>query len=339
MSILVLSSWDFFRFLETEPTARRYLAASYTQQGFNSAEKLAFHQSSRLLYTVKHARQYYETAESCDLLIRPLLLYYGCTHLLKALILFKDPAYPQNSRMLQHGVTSRKVKRTPYHMLDDEVRPQKEGLFAHAAKLLRIPFLQERYTMRELFSLLPELAFAYSNIVQTSSWQKIAYSKERGEVCFPSGTCGSLLYSQETFLDYLQRHAQGTVEFALCDKESPLISPDHFPKCLRVKEGLDIGTTLADHPYFAQTLQGYLFWNVEGNDVPPPRWAVHFLLLYLLGMLCRYEAEIWGDFVCSHSYSELVLVEQFFATHLSQFPQMVSALIQIALTKQPHIQR
>lgn len=334
---MTFSAWDFLRFLETEPTARRFLSASYQQLGFESADKLAFQQSSRLLYTVKHARDCYEAAATCPLLIRPLLLFYGCTHLLKALILFKDPTYPQNSRMLQHGVTSRKVKRNPYHILDDEVRPQKEGLFAHAAKLLRVPFLQERYTMGELFSLLPELASTYSEIAGPNNWDKIAYREQDQVLYFPTGTRGSLLYSQETFIDYLLRQANGEMSFSSADD---LVLPNRSSANRQVplRVALKNSASLEDHPLFARTAHGFYFWNVDGDAAPAPKWAVHFLLLYLLGMLCRYEAEIWGDFVYSHSYGELVLVEHFFTEHLTGFPLMIGELMQKELGKSPHTQ-
>ncbi|RNB82696.1 hypothetical protein EDM56_22575 [Brevibacillus fluminis] len=330
---LAFSSWDFLRFLETEPTARRLLAAFYQKHGFESPDKLAFQQSTRLLYTVKHARQCYETAATSDLLIKPLLLFYGCTHLLKAVILCKDPTYPQNSRMLQHGVTTRKVKRTPYHILDDEVRPQKEGLFAHAAKLLRIPNLQERYTMGELFSVLPELTPTYTELMGPNHWDKVTYHEADRLLSFPQGTRGSLLYSRETFLDYLTRHGGGNVAFSLHGDGIPIGSPVGTQAHVQVMPKSNVG--LEAHPLFASTPQGYYFWNVEGNDVPPPQWAVHFLLLYLLGMLCRYEAELWGDFVYSHSYGELVLVEHFFSEHLERFPLLISELIQKEPVKKP----
>jgi hypothetical protein len=105
-------------------------------------------------------------------------------------------------------------------------------------------------------------------------------------------------------------------------------------KCLRVVEGPEQGHSLEEHPFFARTAHGYLYWNVQEDAPPAPEWAVHFLLLYLLGMLSRYEAEIWGDFVCSYSYAELALVEQFFVAHLTRFPQMISALIKATHLKQ-----
>ncbi|MGE5704495.1 MAG: YaaC family protein [Clostridia bacterium] len=312
---------DFFRYLSTEPTARSFLSESYRNLGEKYADKLAFQQSTRLLYTVKLADNCYETASSCDRLLQPLLLFYGCTHLLKALLLCRDPAYPQNSRLLQHGVTSRKVKRLPYHLLDDEVRPQKEGLFSHAVKLLGLPVQHERYTMRDLFSSIPELAADYTAIVQKSSWLSLHYEPQKGILSFPPSEQGSVRYSPQTFLDYVQRFSPDPFQFSLSSL------PSEWSEGQCVQSAFTSKANLEEHPLFARSSQDYFYWNDTEKVPPVPSWAVHFLILYMLGMLSRYEAEIWGDFVFSHSYSEMVLVEKFFTTHLQTFPSEIASLM------------
>lgn len=321
--------WDPIRFLETEPTARTFLTKRYQASGIDYPERHAFGQSTRLVYTFKQARAMYHAASRSDLLVQPLLLFYGCTHLLKGYILCCDPDYPQNSRMLQHGVTTRKLKKNPYHLLQDEVRPQKEGLFAYLTKLLLLSPIQERYTAGELFCSIAELAEDCRAILGGSHWQPIHFAGENGVVVLPSICEGSLAFSDETLLHVLNRYSPDGVLFlglnsAVFEDAKPVRRGE---KCYRVS--LLGKRTLLDHPLFAKTgADRYYFWNGSPDQLPLPEWASHFLLLYLLGMLCRYETEWWGELVYSHAFAESFLVERFLAYHQAVFPRVIVQLLE-----------
>ncbi|WP_134685318.1 YaaC family protein [Brevibacillus migulae] len=311
-------AWEILRFLETEPTAREYLANSYESRGIEHPNRHAFSQCTRFVYTWRQARSYYEAATHADLLIRPLLLFYGCMQMIKGCILAIDPSYPSNSRMLQHGVTTRKMKKSPYRLLDDEVRPQKEGLFAHAAQLFKLFPLRERYKTDHLFASLAEMTPDYERIVGASPWLPIT-QKEKGSVLvFPASaqSQGPLAYSADTLCGYLNRLAPpDSVAFEVLDRDQ--ITGQSF----RLQGSLD---QLAKHSLFSMTRHGDLyFWNGSESDLPLPKWATHYLLLYLLGILCRYETEWWGELVLSHTLSELILIERFLQLHSEQFPALI----------------
>jgi hypothetical protein len=281
-------------------------------------ERLAFQQSNRFLYTWKQARAFYHAAANADLLIRPLLLFYGCVHLLKGTLIAMDPSYPQNSRMLQHGVTARKLKRNPYQLLNDEVRPQKEGFFTELAKAYGPVSLQDRYLVKELFASLAEVSDSYAAIVGTRKWYRIACTTTPGEsvLTFPSAVDGTLAYSPETFQHLLQRLAPPGLTFSSVQSTSSRygkqirLSPDDLP-------------LLETHPLFRRHDGSYYFWSGSPDSLPLPVWASHYLLLYVLGMLCRYETEWWGELVLSHGYAETYLVECFLSVHEQVFPTVI----------------
>ncbi len=318
------NAWDPLRYLESEPTARKFLTEAYQRNGVERPERYAFQLSSRFLYTCKQARHYYEAAARVDLMIRPLLLFYGCMNLLKGVLLVNNPLYPQNSRMLQHGVTTRKIKKTPFHLLEDEARPQKEGLFAEAAKAFGLAPLQERYTMKQLFSCLPELSVDYAKVVEKGYWVPLQHKSHRQTLIFPHCTEGVLAYSTDTFLHYLNRLAPDGMQFAPGEPLSPVEQRGNRSIVYR----LENNQSIERHPLFALTSSEMRFWN-HPDDVPPtPAWASHYLLLYLLGMLCRYETESWGELVLSHSYAELYLVERFLDVHQALYPTIIFQAMQ-----------
>jgi hypothetical protein len=317
--------WDPLRYLETEPTARKFLSQRYAAVGVEYPERQAFQQSTRFVYLLKQARAFYRAASQADLLIQPLLLFYGCTHLLKAVLLSRDPFYPQNSRMLQHGVTTRKLKKTPYFLLEDEVRPQKEGFFARLAKILALPSMQDRYAVKDLFSAFAELADDYSAVVEQSNWLPINVPPGNEIISFPAVPYGSLAFSAETFLQLLNRLAPDGIRFTKMVQQNDLL-PRHADEKTVVFQ-CAIRSALQQHPLFFRTGSGrYYFWNGSLENLPAVEWASHFLLLYLLGMLCRYETEVWGELVLSHSFAEMYLIERFLAYHQTAFPLLIMEL-------------
>src|SRR6476620_4268203 len=91
------------------------------------------------IYYLEHAKTYYEQANIAPLSIKPILVFYGFSQLLKACLLTIDPNYPESTALLAHGVTTRKRKKQQYEFLKDEVKVQKNGLLPCVAdKLFQI---------------------------------------------------------------------------------------------------------------------------------------------------------------------------------------------------------
>lgn len=322
------NAWKTLRYLETEPTARKYLTGCYHRLGLEHPDRLAFQQSTRFLYLWKQARLFYETADSADFSIQPLLLFYGCTHLLKGMLLTRDPAYPQNSRVLQHGVTTRKLKRSSYSLLEDDIRPQKEGFFAHLAHVFRLYPLQDRYLVHDLIASMAAISEAYAAVTDTeplwlclecspTSWGNQADARDQRwtGIVFPTTSAGPVAYSSETFGHYIRRLAPDT-----CRLDNMHWKEDTHKVLILPQDAL---LRLEQHPLFRLQHDCLFFWNGPADSLPLPEWASHFLLLYLLSMLCRYETEWWGELTLSHGFAERFLVEQFLEHHAAAFPTII----------------
>lgn len=321
-------AWKSLQFLETEPTARKYLSACYQSMGLEHPDRLAFQQSTRFLYLWKQARLFYTTADSADLSIQPLLLFYGCTHLLKGMLLTRDPSYPQNSRVLQHGVTTRKLKRSPYLLTQDEIRPQKEGFFAHLTHIFRLAPIQDRYLVHDLFASLPGVSNAFAAITDkkplwlrldsipvTPGTKTASLHHSWITFTFPDCTDGPLTYSTETFIQYIRRLTPSTFRMENIRWGEGSTKELSLPQFAL--------SQLEQHPLFRVQDGSLFFWNGSTDSIPLPEWASHYLLLYLLSMLCRYETEWWGELTLSHEFAERFLVERFLQHHVTTFPTVI----------------
>jgi hypothetical protein len=152
--------WSLFLYFENEPHALRRLQQAYdSYYEKKEANKLAYNNTFKMIYFLKQGKSYFQTAEQSERMVQPLLLFYGSTALLKALLLFKDAHYPRTTAVLQHGLTTRKKKKKDYQFLDDEIKIQKEGFVPHFSKnYLQSPLvIHQKYRAGQLLSCLPEV--------------------------------------------------------------------------------------------------------------------------------------------------------------------------------------
>ncbi|WP_339060739.1 YaaC family protein [Tepidibacillus marianensis] len=157
--------WDTFVYFESEPKTKRHLQKVYEQFDQKNGYKLAFQNTSKFIYFIKQSREYFNSAEKSNILVKPLLIYYGMMNLIKALVLTKDPSYPSNISVLRHGITTRKLKKNNYQFHEDEIKIQKEGLIPLFYSLMTQEPIEkidgQKYKIKELLSLLPELVDSY----------------------------------------------------------------------------------------------------------------------------------------------------------------------------------
>src|SRR5699024_10675643 len=88
------------------------------------------------MYYIEHGIHFYESGKEMDLIVQPIMYFYGMVHLLKAVLLTKRPDYPETTKVLAHGVSSRKRKKQHYTFINDEVKIQHNGLFPYASEHL-----------------------------------------------------------------------------------------------------------------------------------------------------------------------------------------------------------
>lgn len=325
--------WDTYLYLESEPAALKLLTDCYEQHAGRLSQRLAYQNAAPFIYYLKQAREYYRTAQTANLMVKPLLLYYGMMSLTKAYILTLDPNYPDRTGLLRHGMSTRKRKKVNYRFSDDEIKVQKEGLLPHILALLgQTQALEEKYKVWECLGHLPQLYNAYRQVTQQTVLHPVyvpTMSKNNAEH-------ETALYVEESLLDHFHLGREGFVQ---------MLNRHHFPRSsgtftLKSEQTRDRYLALKwTHPEVKHvSLSGDGFENTmlladatgqffirltTERRLLLPEFVLHLLLLFHLGMLARYETERWGEIVFTFGSDELYLIHELLHVTERYYPNLL----------------
>ncbi|RLL41724.1 hypothetical protein D8M04_16785 [Oceanobacillus piezotolerans] len=307
-----MSDYPLLAFLHSQQTAQTYLQNSYQKLKIENPELKGFENSNPFMYYLDHGLQFYQIGKETPLLAKPVLLFYGMTHLLKACLLTKRPEYPESTALLSHGVTTRKRKKKNYTFLEDEVKIQKTGLFPYFAEHLyqhqNIPF--EKIRMEDLFSLIPEMSSIFSFQRETSLIP--VGSLNSNVLTFPNSILDSFHVTEKAFINKIKLYLPEIDDMDI-DQHS-----------IQLKLTKSINKT-----------HGLFFIHMENNKIyfpkvrelfsPISEVMVHYLLLYNLSMICRYETEWWGELLATKFDLDYPLIVHFLSITSKKIPLILES--------------
>lgn len=321
--------WDTFVYFESEPATKNFLNNIYEKNGFKKeANKFAFQNTFKFIYFIKQAKEYFFSAKQSSILVKPLLIYYGMMSLMKAVILTKDPNYPSNTGVLRHGITSRKLKRSNYQFHDDEIRIQKEGLlplfYTLMTKNSADKIVGTRYRIKELLSLQPELHESYKRLFNEKYYFPISFlDLSPDSITFNVTQEIMTLYNNPSeLLNDLNKYSiQKNSNFQIYEDginymkfkwENNLSNSknnlfDFFKSPMIVRDYKD--------RFYIRPLLDEKFLL--------PEIIIDYLLMYNLGMLCRYDTELWGEIIFSFASEDMYIINEFVNTSLRRFPNLI----------------
>lgn len=272
---------SFSHFFSASDT-QRYLQNSYQKLGIENAEQKGYENSYPFIYYLEHAKIYYEQARQSPLLIKPILLFYGFVHLIKACILTTNPNYPENTGVLSHGVSTRKRKKQQYEFFDDEVKYQKNGLFPYMLEhMFQMRHMEgDKITMRELLQQIPELAPMFKKIEKKNTFMKIPL--HQSSFVFPIEVIDYFHMTENRFVEYIHHKSSGTLAFQKGQNDCLL-----FDCHCAHSQLLPLKYHLEENNFY--------FSLIKGDLLGFPELLVHYLLLYNLSMIARYETEWWSE--------------------------------------------
>jgi|GEM_PF-402232 len=305
--------WGLFLYFENEPIAKKFLLESYlTLVEEKEANRLAFDNTQKFIYFLKQGVSYFKSAQSSELIVRPLLLYYGFTSLMKAMILSKDPYYPRTTTVLQHGITTRKRKKSNYVFHEDEIKVQKNGLLPHFAEVvLQSPLeIHSKYKMIDLISMLPELQDSYELMFGEKTMHPIFFSKDKNESRLNFNKSNHLVERLSSLLSELDLD-QSMYNLEESHQLISIVIPEH---------------TNNKHPLLNQIVSDYKgnsYFYLLQKTVLKDEIIIYNMIMYILGMLCRYDTELWGDLLFTFSSSDMYLIEELLQLSMRKFPNLV----------------
>ncbi|MCA0170761.1 YaaC family protein [Bacillus sp. RAR_GA_16] len=295
---------------------QQYLKECYSKIELPDAERKSYDTCYRFMYFIEYGDRYYRHAETANTELKPILLFYGMIQLLKACLVTIDPNYPGDTHVLAHGVTSRKRKKRHYSFLQDEVKGQKNGLFEYfSRKMFHVKQVEgEKYKMEDLLSLIPEMSPLFMKLNQKATTFSLI-SLTPNSFTVSSSILDSLNMTVERFESYLQHQGISSVEILTHSRDLITLQVLEEP----VRE-------IQERP-FLYDKNGIYLPAERGQYNPITEVMVHYLILYNLSMICRYETEWWGDLFHTQESVDLPFILQFLEVTSEKIPKLLYAFL------------
>ena len=240
-----------------------------------------------------------------------MLLFYGISQLLKACLITIDPEYPSTSSVLAHGVSSRKRKKQQYHFLKDEIKIQRNGLFSHVAtKLFQIqPLESEKYSMELLLKQIAEMNEVFLFHHSKTNFVDVELTKD--QILITEDTAQLFHLSSKRLAEYLVERFSYRLATEIDQHEVFIIS--HTP--LTTFNCMPFSLHLEESKYYLPTSRD-IFSKI-------PEILVHYLILYNLSMISRYETEWWYDLLLSMSNDDYPFILRYLEIAKQKIPYLV----------------
>lgn len=308
--------WNNFLYLSSADTSREFLLSSYHKLGFTDAQAKSYENSYSLIYYLEQGKSFFEQSKKSPINIKPILLFYGMVFLIKASILTVDPNYPESSAVLAHGVSTRKRKKQNYQYMEDEVKLQKNGLFPHFSdKMFHMKHLEgTKIKIKSLLQEIPELSTFFFN------WEKrkfaIPLRREEQE----------MYQIPEEVLDDFNMTGDRLIDFFNSKLNQPILSEKRGNKYLIKIPSSDI--PVEQLPFRFHLVEDRYYWLKGSKELCFfPELIIHYLLLYHLSMIARYEIEWWVELIHHKPSIEYPLIMRYLDICIQKIPFLINQFI------------
>jgi YaaC-like Protein len=311
--------WSLFDMFFSSQKTQQFLAKQYEELNLQDSNGKSFDNTYGFIYYIEHGKKYYKLADQAPTELKPVLLFYGMTQLMKACILCKDPDYPDSSSVLAHGLSTRKRKKRSYEFLNDEVKVQKTGLFNHfCEKMFHMKHIEgEKFMMNHLLKTLPELAPLYKQM--TGALYQIKMNRESKDVFLLSGEAADLLHmSADRFEEYINSMFSSKMKMEMRGTNNYHIL---LKKQLHPFDCFPLNYHYTEDTYYFPVDRDLLQMPVL-NEL-----MVHYVLLYNLSMISRYDTEWWSELFHTYTSHELPFINQFLNVTAQKIPYLFGKLL------------
>ncbi|MBM7705102.1 hypothetical protein JOC83_004014 [Bacillus iocasae] len=302
---------------------QKFLHRCYEREEIEKAEQISYENCYPFIYYLEHSKNYYDLSRTAPLPVKPVLLFYGMSQLLKACLLTTTPHYPENTSVLAHGVSARKRKKQGYDFLDDEVKVQKYGLFTHVSdKMFHMKHFEgKKYCMRSLMKNIPELTSCFQSICN-QKYSVTVGDVTKGIIRIPDELIVNYHMDKERFSHHLTKQSKLRIE--LHHENEQLygkIKKEHidFYNCLPFMYDLYENTF---------SLPKNRSWDEELPEV-----LTHYLLLYNLSMISRYETEWWYELIHTYTAKDYPFITKFLSVTLDKIPYLLFSFLKMKTKK------
>ncbi|RIW26842.1 hypothetical protein D3H55_23450 [Bacillus salacetis] len=300
------SVWESLSCFHSAEMTQKYLRKCYQKTALKEADMQSYNNCYPFIYYLEQGELYFKQAQLTPLSIQPILLFYGYIHLIKACVLTIDPYYPQNTSVLAHGVTSRKRKKQQYSFLKDEIKIQKNGLLSHfAQEMFHVKHLEaEKFQMGDLLSQIPEMNDTFQMVLAKRT--HFPLSRQDNLLTFGDRTLDHYHMSRERLSHFLKEKTNNKID--VYNGSLQILTPE-------LVELPPIRLNIRDNSYSIPVDRS------DAYTLPEP--IIHYLLLYNLSMIARYETEWWSELLKSNSSDDYPIIKNFLCLSLEKPPILI----------------
>ncbi|WP_164670572.1 YaaC family protein [Virgibacillus doumboii] len=300
----------FYTYLQSQETAQKYLYDCYQKLDNVDAAVKSYENCTKFMYYLNHGKQFYDNGRRLDTLLQPILFFYGMIHLLKANLLTLRPNYPESTAILAHGVSSRKRKKKDYSFMQDEVKIQHNGLFPyfseHLFSIKKTP--NEKMKMNYLFALVPEMSALFK--LQDQQKMTIIGNVGTKELHFPARILDNYHLTKKSFIQRIRSYLPPIEQTETTKASISVYLSNPFKKVTA--------------PFFTDKANEKIYFPLYREYFSPvSEVMIHYLLLYNLSMLCRYESEWWGELLAEKPDADYPFIKHFLKTTGEKIPLLL----------------
>lgn len=301
---------SLYTLLQSQRTVQTFLRACYEPMEDVDAETKSYDNCNAFMYYIEHGLHFYESGKHSSIIVQPVMYFYGMVHLLKALLLTERPYYPETTKVLAHGVSTRKRKKQQYTFLEDEVKVQLHGLFTYVSRYLFSikNIVSKKYTMYGLLSLIPEM----NSLFYWDSQEKMIRvgTIHSTQLTFPNDILDHYHLTEKAFLQQLTDHL-------------PEINDTHI-RSKKIFIDLSHPIKHSYGPFYIHLNEQAVYFPKQRSHIQAfPEIMIHYLILYNISMLCRYETEWWGELIATKPDVDFPFIKHFLQHTADKIPYFI----------------
>lgn len=297
--------------------SQKFLLNLYNKQSLSDSDTHSYNNCYSFISFIESGIQYFKQLQFTPIQIKPLLLYYGTLHLIKACILIVDPLYPESTAVLAHGVSARKKKKQNYEFLTDEIKIQRYGLFTHMAeRMFHMKHLEgNKFSMVSLLEEIPELKSLFYTMKKKNTFMDMIVNSQAATANIPISILDYYHMTAERFQQYIMDKGKfplKKVEQNGTELQLHFDTPYHFTR-----------STCLPFRYNFLSNNYSITLNRNGHTQTLPDLMILYLLLYNLSMISRYETEWWSDLFKSMPHYDLPFIESLLQIAENKIPMII----------------
>nr|WP_309484840.1 YaaC family protein [Bacillus aquiflavi] len=304
---------DSFSIYFSASTTQDFLYHHYQTLNIKDADQKSYENCYRFIYFLEHGLLHYKQAKIAPLALKPILLFYGVVHLIKACILTVDANYPKSTTMLAHGVSTRKRKKQQYEFFQDEVKLQKNGLFPlMAEKMFHMKHLEgNKLTMGSLLKQIPELNDLFLHLGETTP-SLLKIEKQTDTYIISEEILDYFHMTESHFIRFFQSISSFPISI-LTDTKGKNIT--FKTKSINFMNCLPLRYSIIDKQLYLPLMRSEL--------LKYPEILIHYLILYNLSMIARYETEWWSELIKMMPNQDFPFIKTFLNITMEKSPFLV----------------